>query len=807
MAWTLTYGGVTKTFAEWGIGSLKRVQVSQVGGSVTFVQSGPYDGTPLFAIDAVLTIAKDGEVWHIGPVLKVPSEGTAKSEAMMYEVGDPFWFLENLPYEQSIVMAGGATPTTRVTMFAVVEGGATVKSSAEAMIATAVALAVTAGAAMQVAFVGDFSISPAVQDLRDPTCAEVIQEALRMVPDAAGGWDYSTTPPTLRITRRASATVRTVDAADKVTCNVVKVTPRDDLRREKVAIYYEVTNTNEGQELVDIVADIAGDGSPFRTLKATIPLSGYTKTTQRQSLEVRSIPTNNASWWRRHVTTLEEATDLTITGQTMTPADGGGTFSNEIVGGGIPGWMGEGLSGQMKLTAKASYKLKAEDDTEFEFKDDVQGATVHATNMGSGTYEDVSFEPAEPVPTGVAAFLLASLSVLQYEGAVHIHKRECGFIARPGDVLCIMGGAAAWETMNAQVQQVTEDVDGGKTVITFGPPSQLGPQDIIEMLSRFRKPTSDRLQERESGIKGGGVTAQGSRGGANENGNSAGVHWRKVVTVNSDGTRKLTLSAEDGVKVEKDEGTKIEILTGTGRILITDEEGNSAEIKATGISFIDPTGAKVAELKATGLTVSEDGKTTTVSPLQLLHDDGAGNTNSITEEQMVISNGDQLGIYSVDKVEFTGDAGETTLSNGQLLMESEAGAIANLNTDQLLLSDGEDKQGIYEADSLSLSDGDDGAELSKAGLDITDGTKSASLSCDLLTITPSSGTLTASPEGGFAATHDGRTVRTRPSGGLSHTITGGSLTAAAVSGSTITMTDTPWCDSSGTTTKKVLRAV
>jgi hypothetical protein len=101
--------------------------------------------------------------------------------------------------------------------------------------------------------------------------------------------------------------------------------------------------------------------------------------------------------------------------------------------------------------------------------------------MGAGT------DNQEAPPTGFALEYYASLQPLQWEGSVGIHEVDCGGDFRPGKVLNLAGGRAAWATMRAVIQIVTQELERGITTIDFGPPDHLSPQDFVNQLLFNRK--------------------------------------------------------------------------------------------------------------------------------------------------------------------------------------------------------------------------------------------------------------------------------------------------------------------------------
>jgi hypothetical protein len=56
-----------------------------------------------------------------------------------------------------------------------------------------------------------------------------------------------------------------------------------------------------------------------------------------------------------------------------------------------------------------------------------------------------------------------------------------------GSLLRIVGGQEAWETMDADLQECTEDVDSGTVDLRFGPPSHLGLGQLIQLARANRR--------------------------------------------------------------------------------------------------------------------------------------------------------------------------------------------------------------------------------------------------------------------------------------------------------------------------------
>jgi hypothetical protein len=149
---------------------------------------------------------------------------------------------------------------------------------------------------------------------------------------------------------------------------------------------------------------------------------------------------------------------------------------------------GDGLYARDDVVrAEASYYERSDDGAQH-YRENVKlTKPVIATDAESKIYKKLgSFEPGEPVPSGLAAALLASFSELQYDGQIVLDQEECASGLAPGTVLNLTGGRAEWAAMRAVVQQVTEDVTLGRTTVTVGPARHLGPADLVTLLRALR---------------------------------------------------------------------------------------------------------------------------------------------------------------------------------------------------------------------------------------------------------------------------------------------------------------------------------
>jgi len=126
---------------------------------------------------------------------------------------------------------------------------------------------------------------------------------------------------------------------------------------------------------------------------------------------------------------------------------------------------------------------------------------VTATDAITQVYEKpLSETTQEQPPAGMAEYLYNALAQLHQEGDFPIKEQECGGAIQVGNALNLGGGRAEWETMQAQVQKVTEEIESGVTTATVGPAKHLSPADLLELLRSWRTVhMTKQLEARQTG--------------------------------------------------------------------------------------------------------------------------------------------------------------------------------------------------------------------------------------------------------------------------------------------------------------------
>lgn len=513
MAWTIEHveGSLDQSFEAWGIDRAQRSLVSQGADTLRISEAGgSYDTAALFDFDDTL-ILKEGStrrfVGRVGGSRRIADE---RGEYREYTIYGPWSWLDQMVYQQSWKTTSGASATlVAMNKSRVVIGqdaaGAKVATGAE--MTTAINWAITNGAAITLGTI-DAGVTIPYQEVTDITVAELIRLCLRWTPDAAVWFDYTTTPnPTIHITRRADLTDLSI-AVSPTLAQSLDIVPRDDLTVPAVAIHYEQGNVVDGVTYNETTSDIypiSATGAEPRAVVATIDLVGGSSTNEKQAVKTDVISPGSKAFWKKHHPAIRNYADgdLTITGGSVLEYDSGGSpvtsaLTRYLEEGTLSDWMGE-TSKPVFARALITYEGSAGDDfTDKEFTVDLTGTTASKSLYS----RLVSSAPGEGAPSGLAEALYDALSVLHWQGSFTKLESEVAGDAHPGKKLNLTGGLAAWATMNAMIQGVSEDIGSGKTTITFGPPEHLGPSDLVEMLRASRGARSTwRLNERTTAVK------------------------------------------------------------------------------------------------------------------------------------------------------------------------------------------------------------------------------------------------------------------------------------------------------------------
>ncbi len=524
--WTLAdANGVERTVAEWGLRDLTRERINQAADVVTFrADVRPSDADPLFAYGSTVRLFRNGMPWFYGRVVQVPGRASAKAEDQLYRLAGPWWYLENLVFQQAWETTNGVVSTllpTNKSRLVLGQKNDGTKLATGAAILEVLAYATTRSAPITVGAVTPDAIAP-YEEALDLSCAETIRKFLRWTPDAVAAFDYTTSPyPTLSILRRSDATALTLPAYGAPVSGL-DLTPRHDLQAPAVVLKFEQTNDIDNDTFTSLTVQAApstATGDEPGALVMTLDLAGARATYQKQKVRTAVIPTSDTStgviaWWKGKFPWLTDFadTDLTVVTGTQTrtienPSNYPGiTLSdlpNELLEGSVASWM-ELDAAPLLVQATLQYTGTATDESTAVFGSTNQRVVytrVIGTNADTETYSRLTSETeAEAIPTGLAQALYDAVGILHYDGTIELTEEECTGRGAPGSLVNLSGGRAEWATMNAQVQRIEENVDLGLTKMTVGPGKHLGHGDLAELLRiNRRRRISYRLSERTTG--------------------------------------------------------------------------------------------------------------------------------------------------------------------------------------------------------------------------------------------------------------------------------------------------------------------
>lgn len=527
--WTLN----NATFASLGLSRPVLRFVNQKPDTLSFDHAAAaFDADLLFTHGETVTVKRDGVVWFVGKIRQTPRRGASSAESIGYVALGAWDVLMRKAYLQT--WKAPADPNDpHSPLVDVVRGRVVLGQAADG-------LKVTLGAFLAqvityAGFTADVSVGSVTvpfDEATDYSCADAITRMLHWAPDAVVWWDYTTTPATCRIRRRADLdAVALAVEGGVIGGEGVVLDARYDLLVEHVALFYIATNRSNSAswETTTIDAYPPGTtGTEDNAFVRTLRLAGSVDDSSYLTQEVDTNPipgalTNDGlvtsgatfdsllDWWKRKhpwlVNSLVEVKgfrkgarkrvpETDDEDQSETPTDG----LRELVKGGLTEWMIEEdeqlVTEQQTVSIEVAYDLSdAVDPTKKQRLTQKLEASIVATNAQTKTYtvlESSSSTPPEDVPLGLALTLYNALSVLQWEGSIAIQERECGGLVGMGNVINLTGSREEWTAMRALVQSVSFDLDEGQTSVEVGPAAQLGVDSLVELFrhNRDRQPVT-----------------------------------------------------------------------------------------------------------------------------------------------------------------------------------------------------------------------------------------------------------------------------------------------------------------------------
>ncbi len=152
--------------------------------------------------------------------------------------------------------------------------------------------------------------------------------------------------------------------------------------------------------------------------------------------------------------------------------------------------------------------LKIQEAADDEFHTVAPAIAVYPVGYGAGLNEhqlggiDVALDYETGVMDGTLAQEICqkvydAAQATEWRGQGTFTEDEPNLEVRPGKTLTVTGGKVDWETMDALVQTARHDLMAGRTEVSYGPPLQMGPADLAEMLRAWRNRRAFRDAEKD----------------------------------------------------------------------------------------------------------------------------------------------------------------------------------------------------------------------------------------------------------------------------------------------------------------------
>jgi hypothetical protein len=184
----------------------------------------------------IVRLYRNGDLFLTGHVTANPVSFSATSQSLRIVVSGPWWWMERINYTSTQTDGTGATATRMTGVFGDATSGTNLQTAIQTAIDRCVTLGVPIANIAGGSSVATYFTVPRVT-LNQSTCAQVISELVRLVPDTMVYFDYSTTTPTMQVTRRGAATTRTLTlGTDPV--ESIDVQPIYEMKVDRVELPY-----------------------------------------------------------------------------------------------------------------------------------------------------------------------------------------------------------------------------------------------------------------------------------------------------------------------------------------------------------------------------------------------------------------------------------------------------------------------------------------------------------------------------------------------------------------------------------------
>lgn len=547
------------------------------------------DDLPYEHGDSIEIHHPNGTLWFQGVAFRPGYGASSKSSRSTMEVKSKWHYLEMTSYTAQYSVIGSVTPSetegepseieilqkrkSRVCLNYSYDGTLLRTDDAFKSIIDYVNTMASAGIGVGSVLTGIYF--PLTESL-DQKCNEpILGNLVRWHPDSIIYFDYPN-GGALCWQKRQDLPELTLTAGQSSRCKVVSSQALPDLIPAGVAIHYESTKDADGEEYVDIIDDIAGDGDQATTIHFTFDVDGGGFGTVKQAVKTQPLPqppsgptpaspdtAANKKWAKAKFPALRDLDNahfkITKVTQTVNNPE-----EDEDLPDSFPREMLTGLSQDwMEATGVKSARVVVSIDVRFIGPltgTEKQKAAIRAEFAPTGvrtyqvevlgtqavtkTYKKLeSVEAGERIVSGLAAAYYASLTTLQSAGRITLKDVEVDPNIIPGRRLVLTG--VPFE--DAMIQSVSQDTRGGETTITFGPHAPgLSPGDMLEYMRAFTRTTKVSFAQ-----PGEGTDAKAGAGKGIDGGKKASGSNQMHLAPESHEFFTVSIAGETKVRVEK----------------------------------------------------------------------------------------------------------------------------------------------------------------------------------------------------------------------------------------------------------------
>ncbi len=344
--WTITYGGVEKTAADWGLNAnpvIKTRDRSPTMFSFRMAGAAPEGAIP-FPFKAEVTIKQNrtyntgSGTWSGSGFVFVGYQSTQKGrvdggkQGIMLDFQDVLWLLQNTTFQQiwkQYHLVGStltlvSVPTARVILFMDITSWVTAPWASKDIqweLNEIITYAASCGIAIQAGTIDYGGTFLNYYHVRAVSCWDAILKCVEPFPDAKIWVDTSTTPPSLQIRTRASIAAMsapTTTAPGPITLPFrgvdslrrshfsTEFVPRYDLIPSQVVLQYLINETLNGKPYPQWTEDVyppASTGQAPFALVVPIDLTGASITQEQGTLDCEALACIGGSqatkraWW------------------------------------------------------------------------------------------------------------------------------------------------------------------------------------------------------------------------------------------------------------------------------------------------------------------------------------------------------------------------------------------------------------------------------------------------------------------------------------------------------------------------------